>query len=260
MSSPASSSSRPPLETGEHDGEPILPARLTRNDYAAYASLVRSLEQREHPLADKLVSFQSIRDRVNRDVNAAYGEEGEAELSSGFSSGLEEEYLPSEDDVAPVVVHSTRSKRPNRAEAHADIDVHRAKKSKTNTKKLDDRWPLGFKQLIELETPLDEVILDIAYTQIRRNNLRLPGTSAHTGKHAPRGTGAAAKVDGEMQRDADDIIISSTLVQETKTYLNRVLIELAGLRPMNFGNRRDKMGPMGWQGVLDAAAILQDTE
>ena len=96
----ASNSSRhPSSELQEIEIEDAqLPAPLTRNDYAAYASLMRNLEQRERPLANKLLSLQSVRDRVDGRHDDAVDEEGEEELSSGLSSGLEEEYLPSEDD------------------------------------------------------------------------------------------------------------------------------------------------------------------
>ena len=240
MSSPSSGSA----SGSDSDSDELAPPPPTRSDYAGYTALIRNLERRERSLGKRLlVRPEDIEGESEVDIDSQ---------SSGLSSGLEDEYVPPENDNR----QKRRSARvPRRPEPYRD--GRKGKRTYTNETAKDDRWPLGLKNLEGDGPGFEEVIMDIAATQIVQDRLELPGAPP-VAKPVRTGTDRRHSKMDNSRGDAEplnDLIIPSTLVEETKLYLNKVLVELAGLRPMDIGKRRRRMKPMDWEGVLRAATL-----
>jgi hypothetical protein len=60
--------------------------------------------------------------------------------------------------------------------------------------------------------------------------------------------------------DHEDLPIPLDLVQRTTEFVNRVLVGLAVMRPSETRTKRKRLDPIGWEGVLGAAALAQGDE
>ncbi|KAK1926514.1 hypothetical protein DB88DRAFT_508610 [Papiliotrema laurentii] len=113
--------------------------------------------------------------------------------------------------------------------------------------KVDVRWPLDPSALPATES-LEEMIQTIASRCIRSAPLVLP----------PR-----PSQDDDADLDVDDhedLPIPLDLVQRTTEFVNRVLVGLAVMRPSETRTKRKRLDPIGWEGVLGAAALAQGDE
>ncbi|ORX34519.1 hypothetical protein BD324DRAFT_155978 [Kockovaella imperatae] len=147
---------------------------------------------------------------------------------------VESELESSDDNHVDDGLHaSSRPRRPRNGRFRETNRPRLVRSRRQYTYEEDDRWPLEPKALTG--TSIEAVIEDVAATQILEQQLPM--------SNSPE----------------DDAYVPLTLVQATEVYLNKVLIELAGLRPMDFGHRRRVMPTMTWESVLSAAMMVGDS-
>jgi len=100
------------------------------------------------------------------------------------------------------------------------------------------RWPLGPEELPELPTSLDDAIRSFAFRHIRSRGLT-PNVA-----------------DSVSTLLDEDLLLPPSLVLSTREFINRILVGLAGMRPVDVAKKRKCMDRIGWEGVVGAASMM----
>ncbi|KAK8846812.1 hypothetical protein IAR55_005900 [Kwoniella newhampshirensis] len=236
-SSPSSSPSV--LQVGESSrrhsmSSPPQPSRLTRSDFAAYASILDGIQtDAEEDLAKSL-----MRRREDRSTSTRAGEPEVPDVTiddevdnTGRQRSVSRPRRVDGPEFAPVyqdAVHSTAVKK-------------RKKLRKGSVNHDGTRWPLPPSDLPTYIPTLEETIVTFASTYIRENRLFLPSLVS------------------ESEDDDPYPLLPPSLVPSTIRMINQILVNLAGVRPAETKKRRKTMSTMDGSAVLNIASMDSKT-
>ncbi|XAO22806.1 hypothetical protein I312_101580 [Cryptococcus bacillisporus CA1280] len=198
---------------------------LKRSDYAAYSSFLYDLQA-----------------ETQRDLSV--------QLSGwGHPTAGDEESIVLSDDSD--LGESSRSRsmstvRPRLVEGSAYIPANptlgKRKKRLESSGDPETCWPRAIEELEPLSSSsLQDAITSFATSYIRKKHLVLPKLGEDEHEHEDRQI---------------DPILPGNLVSSTVEMLDKVLVNLAGVRPPNVQKKRKEMNVLDWEGVLDVASMI----
>jgi hypothetical protein len=104
---------------------------------------------------------------------------------------------------------------------------------------VSSRWPLMVEEIPHPPSTIQESVLAFASAYVRQHRLSVPQDSIL--RHPS---------------DTDEPTFHANLVPSTMEAIDRVLVSLAGMRPVGKKRARKDMGCMDWQSVLAASSVL----
>ncbi|WVW78635.1 hypothetical protein I302_100595 [Kwoniella bestiolae CBS 10118] len=244
------------------------PSRLSKSDVANYLSFASHLTldpREEHDLAWKL--SHPIRSRKDEAPTIIQPE-------PGAGAGVDLADVELENEVEHQSTSPDKPRRvdgPSFAPTYQDDQrlIHQNKKRKRDVgedKERDGvRWPISIKELDKQNQKnggtqvdsLEDTIKSFVISYIRSNGLK---SSYSTNKHDSV-EGEESLSNGILDPDLEQEIestLSDDLFNSAKDFLNRLLVNLAILRPADIGKKRRQMGTIDWMGVLGAASLDKD--
>nr|XP_031857432.1 uncharacterized protein CI109_007159 [Kwoniella shandongensis]KAA5524504.1 hypothetical protein CI109_007159 [Kwoniella shandongensis] len=227
---------------------PPPPSRLTRIDFAAYASYLDNIEvDSKRDLAKLLLQ----RRKKGRPANS---DEGRTEISNDAGDedqDDDDDDAEEEDDEAQRQRSGSSLRRvdgpefvPLYQDAVHSTAVRKRKRVRDSSSVADDntRWPLSPSELpLSTIASLEEAIINFASAYIREHHLSLPSR-----EHS-------------MTVEDDTPLLPPSLVQSTTRMLNQALVNIAGVRPAVVKKRRKAMMAIDGAGVLNIASMDPNT-
>lgn len=101
------------------------------------------------------------------------------------------------------------------------------------------RWPLMVEEIPDLPSTIQESILAFASAYVRQHRLSVPQDSIL-----------------RNPSDTDEPTFHANLIPSAIEVIDRVLVGLAGTRPVGKKQTRKVMGCMDWQSVLASSSVL----
>ena len=239
----SSTSPSPPRE--------LTPARVqpTKSELSSYVSFLRDLDRSSasRPLSARLLAKWAPQppDSTPSSPRPALGP------SAGPSgSTIDIPLSPLNGDITPNADHTT-------------VDPA------TADDRLDTRWPLEPDALKSTRVDLAEMIRTIAARQIRTKKLSLPLDVTKGKREATRREHRQVEAGASGQDELDELdelegedgfALPEDIVESTTALVDQILVGLAVMRPRETRSKRKIMEPIGWEGVVQAAGLIQGNE
>ncbi|WVQ69081.1 uncharacterized protein L199_007293 [Kwoniella botswanensis] len=251
------------------------PSRLSKRDVENYLSFATHLDRTEE---------YDLSWRLSHPPDAHMQQKVPIPVAAESERGIEDE-SELEDLDAEVETENQegnhQSSSPNKlrrvdgpgfAPSYQDVSgvLHKNKKRKRDDKDKERerfKWPLSTAELdkqsekdggIGIDS-LEDTIKSFAMSYIRLNGLKSP----YTDHKQSQGEGEESLSNQIFDPDLEQEMESSLpddFIKSTKEYLNRMLTNLAVIRPADIGKKRRQMGTIDWMGVLSAASLDKDFE
>lgn len=239
------------LVTRSSDGVP------SHSSFSPSSSEVDEIDHRPAPTREEIASYRSFL----RDLEA--GKPG-LPLTARLLQTLE----PSRSVRAgPTSVTAPSLSSATTDATQSYIEPSSVAKPKIDESKLDHRWPLDVNTLKDEPKSLDEILKAVATRIILDKHLVLPRHLESEHEHQEQGEGELNVESGPSSsgarptvNDAEDFPLPSDLVESTTVFVNRLLANLAATRPRVSRNKRKKLAPIGWEGLISVATLLPDSE
>lgn len=217
-SSNSSALSSPTPESDEGSVETVSPPSPPRPTRSEYADYAALLrQQRAHDPA------RLARRLVTRYRRAVVGG-GEQDDTASGTAAPDRSTLAAEGTSQPQPLRSRKRRRGIQKDTSGDVSA---------------RWPLMVEETPHPPSTIQESVLAFASAYVRQHRLSVRQDSIL--RHPS---------------DTDEPTFHANLVPSTIEVIDRVLVSLAGTRPVGKKRARKDMGCMDWQSVLAASSVL----
>ncbi|WWD07849.1 hypothetical protein V865_005956 [Kwoniella europaea PYCC6329] len=251
------------------------PSRLSKHDVENYLSFATHLDRtEEYDLSWRLSHPPDAHRQQKVPIPVAAeserGMEDESELED-----LDEEVGTENEGGNHQSSSPSKLRRvdgPGFAPSYQDVSgvLHKNKKRKRDDKDKEResiKWPLSTAELdkqsqqkggIGIDS-LEDTVKSFAMSYIRLNGLKSPYTDCKQSKGEGEESLSAQIFDPDLEQEIESNL-PDDFIKSTKKYLNRMLMNLAVIRPADIGKKRRLMGTIDWMGVLSAASLDKDFE
>lgn len=127
-----------------------------------------------------------------------------------------------------------------------------------DSRDLDDRWPLRPDELDEASLPLGDIVKAVAREMTSGRHLSLQMPPPCPDNVTEDNQVEWSEIDTELEGEGTPL--PSDLAESTRALVDKLLVNLAAMRPKLSRKKRKRQPPISWEGVIQAGMLMDGHE